>query len=83
MDIFVTQLKKAMFLKGWRQIDLVRATDNRGRSHILVIAEAEAKYAREGPYLPRGAILTASAGILSAEEGKGREREKTAVRPVE
>ena len=26
MDIFVTQLKKAMFLKGWRQIDLVRAT---------------------------------------------------------
>lgn len=26
MDIFVTQLKKTMFLKGWRQIDLVRAT---------------------------------------------------------
>lgn len=26
MDIFVTQLKKALFLKGWRQIDLVRAT---------------------------------------------------------
>lgn len=26
MDIFIQQLKKAMFVKGWRQIDLVRAT---------------------------------------------------------
>lgn len=27
MDIFVAQLRKAMFLKGWRQVDLVRAID--------------------------------------------------------
>lgn len=26
MDVFVAQLRKAMFLKGWRQADLVRAT---------------------------------------------------------
>lgn len=25
MDVFVVQLRKAMFLKGWRQVDLVRA----------------------------------------------------------
>lgn len=29
MDIFTTQLKKAMFLKGWRQSDLSRATGYR------------------------------------------------------
>ena len=66
-----------------RLLELFRAMDNRGRRHLLLIAEAEAKYAREGPYLPRGAILTAEAGNLSAEEEKGREREKTAIRPVE
>lgn len=66
-----------------RLLELFRATDDRGRHHLLVIAEAEAKYGREGPYLPRGAILTASAGILSAEEEKGREREETAIRPLE
>ena len=66
-----------------RLLELFRAMDNRGRHHLLVIAEAEAKYAREGPYLPRGAILTAEAGNLSVEEGKGRASEKTAIRPVE
>ncbi len=66
-----------------RLLELFRAMDNRGRHHLLVIAEAEAKYAREGPYLPRGAILTASAGILSTKEEKGREREEAAIRPME
>ncbi len=31
-----------------RLLSLFRSTDNRGREHILVIAEAEAKYAAEG-----------------------------------
>lgn len=25
MDIFVTKLRKAMFMKGWRQVDLKKA----------------------------------------------------------
>lgn len=29
MDVFVVQLRKAMFLKGWKQVDLANATGYR------------------------------------------------------
>ena len=43
-----------------RLLSLFRSTDNRGKEYILVIAEAEAKYAAEGLQKARKSILNAS-----------------------
>lgn len=43
-----------------RLLSLFRSTDNRGKEHILVIAEAEAKHAAEGLQKARKSILNAS-----------------------
>lgn len=55
MDIFVTQLKKAMFLKGWRQIDLVRATG-------LTDSQISSWY--NGRYRPNGEAMAKIAKAL-------------------
>lgn len=55
MDIFVTQLKKAMFLKGWRQIDLVRATG-------LTDSQISSWY--NGRYRPNGEAMAKLAKAL-------------------
>lgn len=55
---------------------LFRSLDNRGRSHVLVIAEAESRYAPEAAYLARRGVLDASAYNLPLkdenDEIKGR-----------
>lgn len=51
-------------------LELFRACDNRGKSFLLVIAEAEAKHGREGPHLPRCAILTDETHNLPMKEAK-------------
>ena len=51
-------------------LTLFRACDNRGKSILLLIAEAEAKHAQEGPHLPRGAILTDETHNLPMKEAK-------------
>ena len=55
MDIFVTQLKKAMFLRGWRQIDLVRATG-------LTDSQISSWY--NGRYRPNGEAMAKIAKAL-------------------
>lgn len=57
-----------------RLIELFRGMDNRGREHLLLIAEAEYKHARGGLQLPRGGVLETSAGNLPTERRK-RENE--------
>ena len=55
MDIFVTQLKKAMFLKGWRQIDLVRATG---------LSDSQISSWYNGRYRPNGEAMAKIAKAL-------------------
>ena len=43
-----------------RLLEIFRALDNRGRSHVLAIAEAELNYASERPCTPRSGVLTES-----------------------
>lgn len=50
-----------------RLLSLFRSTDNRGKEHILVIAEAEAKHAAEGLQKARKSILNASTHNLPIE----------------
>lgn len=66
-----------------RLLEIFRALDNRGKAHVLAIAEGELKYAPEAAYFARSGVLNASAGILSTEEGKGREYDETSVRAME
>lgn len=51
-------------------LTLFRACDNRGKSFLLVIAEAEAKHAQECPHLPRCAILTDATHNSPTKEAK-------------
>lgn len=46
-------------------IELYRSLDNRGREHLLAIAEAEHRYAVQGLQKARGAVLNASAYNLT------------------
>lgn len=48
-------------------LSLFRSTDNRGRNHILVIAEAEAKHAAEGLQKAQESIINASTHNLPIE----------------
>lgn len=54
-----------------RLLELFRACDNRGRRHLLVIAEAEAKHGAEGPYSAYNKVLDGEAHNLPLKEGKG------------
>ena len=53
-----------------RILELFRSCDDRGKRFLLVIAEAEAKHAQEGPYSPYYKALTPSGHNFTIEEGK-------------
>lgn len=53
-----------------RLLELFRACDNRGRSHLLVIAEAEAKHAAEGPCAAYNKTLAGEAYDFTPKEEK-------------
>lgn len=50
-----------------RLLDLFRSLDSRGKHHVLVIAEAESRYAPESAYTPHSGLLDASAHNLPME----------------
>jgi len=50
-----------------RLLSLFRSLDTRGKEHLLVIAEAEAKHAAEGLQKARNSILNASTHNLPIE----------------
>lgn len=58
-----------------RLLELFRACDNRGRQHLLVIAEAEAKHAAEGPCAAYNKTLRGKAYNLPEEEEEKAENE--------
>ena len=53
-----------------RILELFRSCDDRGKRLLLVIAEAEAKHAQEGPYSGYNKTLSAPAHNFTTEEGK-------------
>lgn len=54
-----------------RLLSLFRSTDNRGRSHILVIAEAEAKHAARCLCASYNKTLAGEAYDFTSKEEKG------------
>lgn len=54
-----------------RLLELFRACDNRGRLHLLVIAEAEAKHSAEGPCAAYNKTLARPALNCAPKEGEG------------
>lgn len=54
-----------------RLLELFRACDNRGRRLVIVIAEAEAKHAEEGPCAAYNKTLSGSALNCAPKEGEG------------
>lgn len=67
MDIFVTQLRKAMFLKGWRQADLCRAV---GTTDGQVSSWYNGKYRPNGETMEKiaKALGVSVAYLLGKEE---------------